>query len=135
METFPLRLPPGADLKAALDALVIEKGWSAAVVLTGIGSLDLATIRFADRDVATPISGPLEILSLGGTLSAGGSHLHIAVSDGDGRVVGGHLKEGATVRTTAEIVMGILPGWEFCREMDPATGYLELSVNRSRPAD
>lgn len=128
METFPLRLMPGADLKAALDDLVREKGWPAAIVLTGIGSLEVAMIRLADRDVATRVPGPLEILSLGGTLSLDGSHLHITVSDGDGQVVGGHLKEGAIVRTTAEVVIGILTDWEFRREFDPETGWLELGV-------
>lgn len=129
-KTYPLRLPPGADLKAALDAFVIEKDWPAAIVLTGIGSLELAMIRFADRDVVTRVAGPLEILSLGGTLSPDGSHLHVAVADADGRVVGGHLKEGSIVRTTAEIVIGILPDWEFRREPDPETGCLELLVKR-----
>jgi hypothetical protein len=35
------------------------------------------------------------------------------------------------VRTTAEVVLGMLPQWEFRRELDPATGYLELLARRS----
>lgn len=31
-----------------------------------------------------------------------GAHLHISVSDGDGRTLGGHLAEGTFVHTTAQ---------------------------------
>ena len=135
METYPLRLPPGTDLKAALDALVVEKGWSAAIILSGIGSLGEAMIRFADCDSVTPLAGPFEIVSLGGTLSPDGSHLHILLTDSDGAPVGGHLKDGSIVRTTAEIVIGVLTDWEFRREQDPETGCLELLVNRREPPE
>jgi predicted DNA-binding protein with PD1-like motif len=46
----------------------------------------------------------------------------------DGSVVGGHCKGRATVRTTAEIVLGVLPQIEFAREHDECTGYLELQI-------
>ena len=61
---------------------------------------------------ATTIQGELEILSLSGTLSADG----------------GHLCAGSLVRTTAELVIGLLPEWQFRRERDPATGYAELAI-------
>jgi predicted DNA-binding protein with PD1-like motif len=32
------------------------------------------------------------------------------------------------VRTTAEVVIALLPGWEFRRELDVATGFRELSA-------
>jgi len=32
------------------------------------------------------------------------------------------------VRTTAELVIGLLPEWRFRRELDPATGYAELEI-------
>ena len=130
MKTFPIRLLPGDDLKQCLDALVRKEEWPAAIVLTGIGSLDGAMIRFADRAEATRIDGPLEILSLAGTLSMEGSHLHLLVSDENGSATGGHLKEGSVVRTTAEIILGVLPDWTFGRQPDPATGFPELKVGR-----
>jgi predicted DNA-binding protein with PD1-like motif len=132
MKTFPIRLRPGDDLKQSLDALVLDQGWPAAIVLTGIGSLSSAMIRFADRPEATRIEGPLEILSLAGTLSPDGSHLHMLVSDEDGGATGGHLKEGAIVRTTAEIILGVLPEWKFGREPDPSTGFLEWTAEARR---
>jgi hypothetical protein len=91
--------------------------------------LQVAHIRFADQSDITRVQGPLEIVSLSGTVASfGGSHLHIAVSDDKGRVLGGHLKEGSIIRTTAEIVIGIMEGFAFHREIDPQTGYPELIV-------
>jgi predicted DNA-binding protein with PD1-like motif len=35
---------------------------------------------------------------------------------------------GCVVRTTAEVLVALLPDHRFSREMDPATGYQELFV-------
>jgi len=53
------------------------------------------------------------------------------VADARGRVTGGHAGEGCIVRTTAEVLLALAPGWDFAREPDPATGWDELVV---RPA-
>lgn len=129
MQGIPVRLLPGEDLKQRIDRLAWERGWRAACVLTCAGSLSNALIRFADDEDVTRIPGPLEIISLSGTIASfGGSHLHISVADGKGRIVGGHLKEGSIIRTTAEIVVGVLEGYAFHREIDPETGFAELVV-------
>lgn len=129
MQAIPLRLEPGDDLKQRIDRLAWERGWRAGCVVTCVGSLQVAHIRFADQSDITRVQGPLEIVSLSGTVASfGGSHLHIAVSDDKGRVLGGHLKEGSIIRTTAEIVIGIMEGFAFHREIDPQTGYPELIV-------
>ena len=133
MTTHPLRLTRGQDLKDSLDQLVLTKGWPAAIVLTGIGSLSAASVRFANRDATELLTGPLEILSLAGTLSPDGSHLHILLSDANGITCGGHLKPGSIIHTTAEIVLGILPDWNFRREPDPHTNHLELKITRRLP--
>jgi predicted DNA-binding protein with PD1-like motif len=52
------------------------------------------------------------------------------VSDDAGNVLGGHVLEGCIVRTTAQIVIGIPGGLRFSREMDPETGYRELTVQK-----
>jgi hypothetical protein len=38
------------------------------------------------------------------------------------------------VRTTAEVLVVVLPGWSFARESDPATGFPELVI-RKEPGD
>jgi predicted DNA-binding protein with PD1-like motif len=129
MHAIPLRLQPGDDLKQRIDRLAWESGWRAACIVTCVGSLSIARLRFANQaDIAT-VDGPLEILSLSGTVASfGGSHLHLTVGDAKGYVHGGHLKEGTVVRTTAEVVVGILDGFAFHRELDAKTGYPELVV-------
>ena len=129
MQATPIRLEPGDDLKQRIDRLAWERGWRAACVITCAGSLQVAHVRFADQADIASITGPLEIISLSGTVASfGGSHLHIAVADEKGRVFGGHLKEGTIVRTTAEIVIGVLDGFTFHREIDAQTGYPELVI-------
>ena len=56
-----------------------------------------------------------------------------AVADSGGAVIGGHLCPGSLVRTTAELVIGLLPDWRFRRELDPATGYAELEISPRAP--
>ena len=142
-----LRLAPGDDLRAALQALcgpaaaisnpTEPPGGTtsirAACVVSAIGSLTRAVLRYAGEPGGSVIDGPLELLTLAGTLGAGGVHLHASVSDAQGRVYGGHLMPGCTVRTTAEIVLGLLPNHIFDRVPDPATGYLELLPKRIQP--
>jgi predicted DNA-binding protein with PD1-like motif len=57
--------------------------------------------------------------------------LHLAFSDSTGRTIGGHLLDGCRVYTTAEIVLGELPGLVFAREKDPTYGYQELVVREA----
>ena len=124
----PLRLPPGADLRAALQDAIAQRDCRAAFVVAGIGSLREARLRFAGRDELQHTVGDLEILTLSGTLGAGGAHLHASLSDADGRVLGGHVAPGCIVRTTAEILLALLDDVRFAREPDAATGYAELAI-------
>ena len=128
MKVVPLRLRPGVDLRRALDAWMAEKQEQAGCVISGVGSLSMAQLRLAGATEEMAIHGDLEILSLSGTLSPDGVHLHIAIADSSGAVIGGHLCAGSLVRTTAELVIGLLPDWRFNRELDPATGYAELAI-------
>lgn len=127
--TTPIRLRPGQDLRAALEALLAAHGQQAGFVVAGIGSLSVAMLRFAGAPTATELRGDLEILSLAGSLSVDGAHLHMAVSDAHGHVTGGHVGPGCIVRTTAEILVTFLPARRFTRPHDAASGYPELDVD------
>ena len=133
MKVVPLRLQPGDDLHQTMEAWMGEQEEQAGCLISGVGSLSVAQLRLAGAKQATVIRGDLEILSLCGTLSPDGSHLHIAVANSNGTVIGGHLCGGSLVRTTAELVIGLLPEWRFRRELDPTTGYPELEINRNGP--
>lgn len=127
---LPIRLRPGQDLRRALEAAVAERGCAAACVLSGIGSLSPTLLRLAGANEMRTIAGDAELLTLAGTIAPQASHLHASVSDAHGAVVGGHLAYGCVVRTTAEVLLALLPDWAFAREPDAATGYDELVVRR-----
>jgi predicted DNA-binding protein with PD1-like motif len=55
------------------------------------------------------------------------------VADRRGEVLGGHLCAGSLVRTTAELVIGLLPEWRFSRQLDLATGFAELRISPQAP--
>jgi predicted DNA-binding protein with PD1-like motif len=128
IHAIALRLLSGEDLKAKLDAFVAEHKIKAACVITCVGSLQQAAIRFANRQQADILTGKFEIISLTGTLGQAASHLHIAISDSAGKMIGGHLKEGSLIYTTAEIVIGLLPEVIFDRVTDATYGFKELAV-------
>ena len=134
MKVVPLRLRPGDDLRQTLEAWMGEQQEEqAGCLISAVGSLSVAQLRFAGAAEAMVIHGELEILSLSGTLSPDGAHLHVAIAGSNGTVIGGHLCAGSLVRTTAELVIGLLPEWRFSRELDPATGYPELRISPQAP--
>lgn len=134
MQAHPLRLSPGDDLRAAIEAELHRHAWGAAFVIQGIGSLGVAQLRFAGADAPTEIRGDTEILTVCGSVSADGAHLHMSIADARGQVFGGHVAPGCTVRTTAELLLAVLPEHEFGRAIDARTGFLELMIRDARDA-
>ncbi|HSV58856.1 MAG TPA: PPC domain-containing DNA-binding protein [Variovorax sp.] len=133
MELLPVRLLPGQDLRRALEQAVVARGAAAAFVLSGIGSLKPAVIRLAGATELLTMEADIELLTLAGSVAAQGSHLHLSVADAQGRVSGGHAGYGCIVRTTAEVLLALLPQWQFTREQDAATGWAELVIRRLPP--
>jgi uncharacterized protein len=126
---YTVRLSPGQDLQKSLTAFVKEKNLKAVSILTGVGSLTDATIRYANQPNGTKLTGHFEIVSLVGTLSSkSGSHIHLSVSDETGKTLGGHLLEGSKVYTTVEITLLEQEDLEYAREKDPISTYNELVV-------
>lgn len=128
MDFLPVRLNPGDDLRRAFESLIRETDQPSAFVLSGLGSLIDARLRFAGMADETLMPGPLEIVSLAGSVTPDGAHLHMTVSDREGRVSGGHAGYGNIVRTTVEAVLVLLPSWQITREFDVTTGFKELSI-------
>ena len=128
-QVYVLRLKPGEDLRKSIEAIVKEKNITAGWINTCVGSLTDYTIRFANQQQGTRGSGHFEIVSLTGTVSVNGSHLHICISDSTGKTIGGHLLEGCKIYTTAEIVIGSTTAYEFKRKKDGTTEWEELQIN------
>lgn len=128
------RLLPGQDLEQGIRKFVSDHHIQAGWVATCVGSLTDYHIRFANALEGTRGSGHFEIVSLTGTLSQSGSHIHISISDSTGKTIGGHLLEGCTVYTTAEIVLTESKQYLFTREQDGTTPWEELQI-KQRKAD
>src|SRR2546429_9063691 len=89
MRTLAWRLLPGQDLRRALEAVVAERGCRAAFVLSGIGSLAPACVRFAGAEQTRTLDGATEILTLSGTIAVNGPHLPVSLAQANGEGVGG----------------------------------------------
>jgi uncharacterized protein len=126
--TYAFRLVPGQDLKQQIQKLVTEKQIKAGWISTCVGSLTHYNIRFANQPEGCTGAGHFEIVSLVGTVSVNGSHLHISISDSTGKTIGGHLMDGCKIYTTAEIVLQASNTFEFTREKDGTTPWEELQV-------
>lgn len=127
-----IRLKPGQDLLKEIDHFVrtnkVEAGW----IVTCVGSLTQTNLRFANQPNGTIANGHFEIVSLTGTISIHGSHLHLSASDSMGRTSGGHLLDQNLVYTTAEIVIGESKDLVFSREKDGSTEWKELQIRKKQ---
>ena len=132
VEYYALRLRPNVDLLASLRGFAKDHGLRAAFVASCVGSATRSSVRYANQPSASAREGHFEIVSLSGTLTRDGAHLHVAFADSTGATFGGHLMEGTTIYTTAEIVLGELADVTFSREPDSTYGYRELVPSRRR---
>ncbi len=121
------RLKPGEDLKKGINNIVKLNKFNSGIIICIVGSLNSATLRMADEKIKV-FKGPFEIVSAQGTVTQNGIHVHIAISDNEGHLTGGHLLKGCTINTTAEICI-LETEFPLKRVFDPETGYKELMIN------
>lgn len=108
MQPLPLHLDAGSDVRLSLEALARDHG-ATGYVLSVVGNLSTAVFQCPGKASPTRLRGELEIITLSGTLSPEGVHLHLSFSDGDCRVWGGHLEPGTLVLRGADLLVGFLP--------------------------
>ena len=106
METLPLQLKPGQDLHSALSELAAQQQLSG-FVLGVVGNLSQATFSCPGQQQPTQMRGELEVITLNGTFSPDGVHLHLSLSDGACQVWGGHLEPGTIVLKGAQLLLGL----------------------------
>jgi uncharacterized protein len=128
MQNYTFRLKPGQDLFDSIQAFVMQQHVQAGCILSGVGSLNHAILRLANHQHSSEYKGPFEIVSITGTVSVHGSHLHISISDGTGKTIGGHFEFGCKIYTTAEIVIAAFQDVVYKRELAEDSGYEELAV-------
>jgi uncharacterized protein len=129
MQALTFRLKPGQDLFDSIETFVADKKIEAGCVLSAVGSLTHATLRLANRSHYNEYEGHFEIVSMTGTVSINGSHIHVSISDGDGVTIGGHLVSGCKIYTTAEVILAEFDDVIYKRELlKNDSGYEELVV-------
>lgn len=133
MRMIATRLRAGQDLKQTIERLVQAMNLSAATVISGVGSLSAARLRMAgasaDAQDIREYQGPFVVVSLTGNVGPSRTHLHMAISNREGAVIGGHVKDGCIVHTTLELVLAVEDKLTFSEEIDPQTGFGELRIS------
>ncbi len=126
--TYVFRLVKGSDLKEEIINYAKKHNIEAAIISCCVGCVSKLQLRLADGKTIISRKETFEIVSMTGTVSKNGCHIHISFSDCDGKTVGGHLIEGCIINTTAEICITELENYTFTRKFDKNTGYKELNI-------
>ena len=129
---YVFRLTHGQDLRREIIEFCKQHNIEAGIVKCGVGCLCEARYRLADGESVIHEKNKYEIVSLMGTVSKEDCHIHISLGGEDGKVVGGHLKYGSLVGSTAEVCIEDLEKYIFTREFDERTGYDELVVSEKK---
>lgn len=122
MHAQAVHLPAGADVRRSLEQFAQQHN-RFGFVLSVVGNLSQACFGCPGRPAPTVLRGELEIITLQGTISPAGVHLHLSFSDADCQVWGGHLEHGSLVLKGADLLVGFV---EAAPEATPA-------VNQSGP--
>ena len=128
MKIHAFRLTKGMDFKKSIEQYVVDKKIKSGVILSAVGCLYQVCLRTADGVTVKTINEDHEIVSVTGTLSVDGCHIHVSLSDRNLKTIGGHLKDNCLVNSTAEIVLAEFDELKFTREFDEGTGYKELVI-------
>lgn len=128
MKTHFFRLHPHQDIKKEILDFVFKNKIKAGVIVSAVGSLENLNIRLANSSTVLQKKEKFEVLSLNGTLSLEGVHLHISVANSTGQCFGGHLLDENFIFTTLEVSILEFKDVEFLRQHDPQTGYKELII-------
>ena len=129
MQPLPLKLAPGSDLRLSLEELAQRDGISGFVVGV-VGNLTKASFQCPGQAEPTVLEGDLEVITLNGTFSPEGVHLHLSLSDGACQVWGGHLEPGTIVQKGVDLLIGVLEQREGrpARQTSAAAPRIEIAV-------
>ena len=127
MQPLPLKLAPGSDLRLSLEAMAQRDGISG-FVLGVVGNLTKASFQCPGQAEPTVLEGDLEVITLNGTFSPEGVHLHLSLSDGACQVWGGHLEPGTIVQKGVDLLIGVLEQREGRPARQTAAPRIEIAV-------
>lgn len=124
------RLTNGQDLKKSIVEYCKNNNIKAGIIGACVGCCYEIHFRLAGGEEFYHNVADYEIVSMTGTISEDGVHIHVSFSDVTGATVGGHLSDGCFVGSTAEIAIIEIDNYKLTREFDDTTGYKELVIEK-----
>jgi predicted DNA-binding protein with PD1-like motif len=116
-----------------LRALFDREGVDAALITSGIGSLDICKLHTITNTGLPPqeryfvLEGPVEVGSLQGSVAGGEPHIHVVVHDvAQDEVHIGHLEPGSRCCFRLELGLIVLDGVKTKRITDPQTQLVDI---------
>lgn len=131
-EIVIVRLDQGEDVLASLEKIAREREIHTGVVLSGIGTLDQATLHhithtgYPPKDQIVHYEGPIELLSIDGIIADYTPHLHTCISIAEQTYMG-HLEPGCRVLYLAEIAIARVDDLRLTRRKNPETSINQLA--------
>ncbi|MBV8070834.1 MAG: DNA-binding protein [Acidobacteriaceae bacterium] len=121
-DVYRVSLDRGALLLESINDVIKSKAIRDGQVIISSGSVEECTYHFVASTDLKPqneyktVRGPSEILSGGGVIADGEPHIHIALSNPEKGVYGGHLETGCRVLYLAEITVFRFVGTPLTRK-------------------
>lgn len=125
---YIFRLHRGDDLKQSILEFCRMNNINSGIIACAVGCCSKVKFRLAGAESFYEDEKDYEIVSIMGTISKDGVHIHISFADNTGKVVGGHLTEGCIINTTCEVSIIKSDKYKLSREYDEETCYKELVI-------
>ena len=133
VRTMMISFRRGDYIIEELRKLCQEQGIDAALITSGIGSLDVCKLHTITNTTLPPgeryfeLSGPIEVGSLLGSVAGGEPHIHVVVHDvAADQVHVGHLEDGSRCCFRVELGLTVLEEVKTERVTDPETGLTDI---------
>lgn len=125
---YIFRLHRGDDLKQSILEFCKMNNINSGIMACAVGCCSKVRFRLAGAESFYEDERDYEIVSIMGTISKDGVHIHISFADDTGKVVGGHLSDGCIINTTCEVSIIETNKYKLSREYDEDTCYKELVI-------
>jgi predicted DNA-binding protein with PD1-like motif len=133
VRTFMVSFRRGDYVIEELRAFFQKEGIDAALITSGIGSLDICKLHTITNTGLPPeerylaLEGPIEVGSLQGSVAGGEPHIHIVVHDvAKDELHVGHLEDGSRCCFRLELGLIVLDGVKTKRVTDPETNLVDI---------
>jgi len=133
VRTMMISFRRGDYMIEELRQMLEQEGIDAALITSGIGSLDICKLHTITNTGLPPqeryltLEGPIEVGSLQGSVAGGEPHIHVVVHDvARDELHVGHLEAGSRCCFRVEMGLIVLEGVQTKRLVDPETNLVDI---------